>query len=768
MSQDRITYNICPMAGCHEFCIIKVHSRDNRIVKVESPELPQDPDWRCICLKGLASIRHVYSKDRLRYPVKRAGERGEGKWKRISWDEALGTIAIKILEIREKYGPEALYIVPRGSSTVGTVQGASGQLFANLWGSSTFEGKGHSSDGGIRASSLFVLGDSRQGHATLDAVNSRLMVLWSTNASETRFRLARGYMEAIAKCIRTIAVGPVYDSMASRADRFIPVRMGTDAALALAMINVIIQKKLYDEDFIRNNTVGPFLVDPKTGRFLKESDLIAQGAPDKYIVWDQDSGSPAVNVAGIKSAISGKYVAGDRICTTAFQLLADRAAEYPLARAAEITGVEADTIESFAIEYAAAKPASIYISNAMGYTKFGELGARAIIILGSITGNIGVRGGGVSTNFRSLESPLNVKRVTMTPGAPGQKNMPGTKNNARGWVAIKDGNPYPVKGYLVFNKNPLQSYGNKDSYYRILKNMDLIVTCEVQRTLSTDYSDIVLPDATVFERDDIAVSGNYVVYQARAVDPLPETRCTFEIWKGLAERVGLGQYFDMTPEDFIKKMLVSKSPHLEGITFEKLKEEGLIRVNNPPDFSSSFLDKKFPTQTGKIEIYVEDLVPYKDALPAHKENLESPVSSPLASKYPLTFMTKKRRQFTGTQGAHNDWLLEIEKEPSLQINPRDAQKRNISTGDRVRVFNDRGSAELKALLTEAVQPGLVNIHHGWSRDQFFSGHYNPLLRPVDDLDSINPSLEHTRVIPDRMASAHLIYYDVLCEVEKVQ
>lgn len=763
-----ITYNICPMSGCHEFCIIKVHSRDNRIIKVESPELPRDPDWRCICLKALASIRQVYSADRLRYPMKRTGERGEGKWKRISWDEALDTIAAKILEIREKYGPQALYIIPRGSSTVGTLQGASGQLFANLWGSSTFEGKGHSSDGGIRASSLFVFGDSRQGHAPLDALNSRLMVLWSTNASETRYRLARGYMEAIAKGVRTIAVGPVYDSMASRAHSFIPARMGTDAALALAMINVIIRKNLYNEDFIRSNTVGPFLVDPKTGLFLRQSDLNAQGAPNRYIVWDRDSGSPVVNGPGIKSAISGKYVAGDRICSTAFQLLADRAAEYPLERAAEITGVDAKTIESFAIEYAAAKPASIYISNAMGYTKFGELGARAIIILGAITGNIGVRGGGVSTNFRSLESPLNVKRATMPPGAPGQKDMPGTKNNARGWLAIRDGDPYPVKGYLVFNKNPLQSYGSRDSYYRILKDMDLIVTCEIQRTMSTDYSDIVLPDATVFERDDIAVSGSYVVYQAKAVDPLPETRCTFEIWKGIAQRVGLGQYFDMTPQDFIKKLLDSKNPHLEGITFERLKEEGLVRVNNPPDFSSEFLDKKFPSRTGKIEIYVEDLASYKDSLPAHRENLESPVSSPLASKYPLTLMTKKRRQFTGTQGAHNDWLLELEKAPSLQMNPLDAQKRGISTGDRVRVFNGRGSAELKALLTEAVPPGLVNIHHGWAEDQFFNGHYNPLLRPVDDLDSINPSLEHPRVIPDRMASAHLIYNDVLCEVEKAK
>lgn len=768
MSQERITYNICPMAGCHEFCIIKVHAKDNRVVKVESPELPQDPHWRCICLKGLASIRHIYSKERLRHPLKRTGERGEGKWKRISWDEALDTIATRMLEIKEKYGAQAFRIDSRGSSTIGTVQGSSGQLFANLWGSSTFEGKGHFSDGGNRAASLFVLGDSRQGHAPMDCRNSRMLVLWGTNASETRFRVARGYLEAIAKGIKTTAVGPVYDSMASKSDRFVPVRMGADAALALAMINVIIQKKLYDEDFIRNNTVGPFFVDPVTGRFLRESDLSTGGDSQKYIVWDQNSDRAVVNGAEIKSALTGKHVAGDRLCSTAFQILADRAAEYPLSRASEITGVDAATIESFAMEYATTKPASIYISNAISYNKFGDLGARAILILGAITGNIGIAGGGVSTNIRSFESPLNVKKATMPEGAPGQKEMPGSWNSARGWVAIRDQKPYPVKGYLIFNRNPLQAYGHAGSYINIFKNMELVVTCEVQRTWTTDYSDIILPDATIFERDDISVSGNYIVYQAKAVEPVPETRCTFDIWKGIAQRVGLGQYFDMTPKDFIRKFLDSKSPHLQGITFERLEKEGLIRVQNPPDLSSEFLDKKFPTPTRKIEIYVEDLAAYGDAMPSHKENLESPVSSTLSSKYPLSFMTKKNRIFTGTQGANNDWLLEIEKEPTLRINPVDARKRGISTGDRVRVFNDRGSAELKALLTESMQPGLVTIHHGWARNQFYSGHYNLLTRPVDDIDSINPSLEHPRVIPDRMAAAHLIYYDVLCEVEKIK
>lgn len=768
MAGEKITYCICPMAGCHEYCIIQVHSKDNKVVKVESADMPQDPRWRCICLKGLASLKLLYSPERLRYPLKRTGMRGEGKWQRISWDEALDFIASKMLEIREKYGARAIRIIPRGSSTVGIVQGASGLRFANVWGSSTFEGRGYSSDGGNPAASLFVLGESKQGHSSWDSVNSKMLVLWSYNAAETKFRTMRGFVEAIAKGVKTFAVGPVFDITASKANSFIPVRAGTDSALALAMINVIIEKKLYNEEFIRKHTVGPFLINPKTGRFLRESDIKSNGDSGKYMVWDPGSNEPADSSSNVKSAIMGKYAVADMLCATSFQLLAERAAQYPLGLAAEITGVSPETIEKFAIEYATSRPASIYLSDGLAYTKYGDLGSRAIIILAAITGNIGVKGGGITTSIRGMESPFNLKKAIMPPGAPGQAEIPGSLNSARGWTAIREGKPYPIKGLLIVNQNTFTSYGNVNSYIDMIKNMDLVVVSEIQRTWTTDFADIVLPDAMVFEREDIIRSGPYIVYQAKAMEPLPEARNTFELWRGLARRVGLEQYFDITEEDMIKILLDSKSPLLEGITLERLKKEGMVRIKNPPDLSSQFLDKKFTTPTGRAEIYVEDMVSYGDALPAYKEKLEDPKSSGLASKYPLTFLTKKRNRFTGTQSAHIDWLNEIEKEPALQINPTDAGKRKILSGDRVRAFNDRGSVELKAFLTEAMQPGTVNIHHGWDRDQFFSGHYNLLTRPVDDVESINPSLEHPKVISDSAASAHLIYFDVLCEVEKIK
>lgn len=768
MAGEQITYNICPMAGCHEYCIIKVHTRDNKVVKVESAELPRDPEWRCICLKGLSSLKLLYSPDRMRYPLKRTGERGEGKWQKISWDEALDFIASKMLKIRDKYGARAIRIIPRGSSTVGTIQGASGQRFANVWGSSTFAGKGYSSDGGNPASSLFVLGDSRQGHSSWDAVNSKLLVMWSYNAAETKFRAMRGFAEAISKGVKTVVVGPVYDSTASMSDSFIPVRAGTDAALALAMINVIIQRKLYDEEFIRKYSVGPFLINPRTGRFLRESDIKTMGDQKKYITWDSSHNQPADSNSNTESAILGKYAVADMLCATSFQLLTDRASEYPLKKAAEITGVSPEVIERFAIEYASSKPAAIYLSDGLAYTKFGDLGSRAIVILGVITGNIGVKGGGVTTSIRGTESPFSTGKAVMPPGAPGQVEIPGSMNSARGWTSIREEKPYPIKGLIIVNQNTFTSYGNAGSYIEMIKKMDLVVVSEIQRTWTTDYADIVLPDATVFEREDILRSGPYVVYQAKAIDPIPEARSTFDLWKGLAQRTGLGKYFDITPQDMMNMLLDSKNPLLEGITLDRLKKEGIVRVKSPPDISSEFLDRKFPTTTGKTEIYVEDLVPHGDALPSYKEKLEDPVSSELAVKYPLTFLTKKRRRFTGTQTAHIGWLNEIEKEPVLQINPSDASKRSISSGDRVKAFNDRGSVEVKAQLTESMQPGTVNIYHGWDRDQFYSGHYNLLTRPVDDIDSINPSLEHPRVVSDNAASAHLIYFDVLCEVEKVK
>jgi len=756
-----VFYNICPVAGCHQYCPVRVYVKDGKIVKVAAAEFPDDPIMSCICQKGIASVRIVYHPERLRYPMRRKGPRGSGEWERISWDEALDAIAGKLLEIKEKYGSRSVMIIPGGSSTVGTLARLMGMRFANLWGAGGgFEGKGWASDGGLPAASLLMLGDSGQGHHGSDYSNAKLLILWGKNPAETAFREMRYILEAKERGTKLVAIGPVFDTTAAKADRWIPVRLGTDSALALSMMNVIIEKKLYDKDFIANYTVGPFLVREDDKLFLRQD--------QKYMVWDTISNSVRPSdSAGIEPAILGTYHVDGIRCKTAFQLLADRAAQYPPAKASEITNVAAETIRDMAIEYATTKPAAIVLSFGVAYTYHGNLGCRAAIALAAITGNIGIPGGGASVLMGRLPfSPLNIKEVAFPQGAPGVDIIPNSKNSMRGWAKIAKGEPYPIKAVLIFNQNPVHNYGNAMSHIDIFSKMELVVVCDIFLGWTARYADIILPEAITYERSDVHTCLDYLVRMQKAVEPIEEAKAGYEIWAELAQRVGLGQYFRKSPEDFIRMLLNTEDASVKGITLERLDEEGIVRLNHPFAPYIPFQDKNFPTPSGRIEFYIEPLIKFGEELPLYKEQLESPRTSPLAKKYPLSLFTKKKRFHMNSICANIDWMLELDPEPYLDINPKDAQQRQIDDGDMVVVFNDRGRCKLKARLNQAIPPGSVNIDHGWWPDQFADGHYNLLLRGIDDEEAINPALELEPIVKDSRASAHLIYFDCLVEVKK--
>ena len=515
--EEKVFYNTCPAAGCHQFCVLKVWVKDGKIRKVESADYPDEPADRCICLKGLSSIRLVYHPDRLKYPLKRVGDRGEGKWERITWDEAFDTIASKLLEIKEKYGSQSLKVMPGGSSSVGFLMGGLlGKRFANAWGAGgVFEGAGWLSDGGVPAASLLVLGDSGQGHSTQDFIHSKMMILWGWNPAETCFREMKYILDARDNGVKLVVIGPVFDATAAKADQWVPVRSGADAALALAMMNVIIKQGYYDEDYIAKYTVGPFLVREDNKLFLKDA--------NKYLVWDKKAGAPKPYDTTATPALLGSFTVGNVSCKPAFQLLVERVSQYSPEKAAEITGVPAETIKKLALEYATSKPAAITMSHGMARTLNSNSGCRTIITLAAITGNIGIQGGGASTPGAELHV-LNDKGVTSPPGAPGTKTIPGSESTMRGWSAIKEGKPYPIKALIIAYDNSLQNSGHIEGYREIFSQMDLIVVADIVMTRTAQYADILLPEATIFERDDIVISKNHLLRMEKAIEPLYETK----------------------------------------------------------------------------------------------------------------------------------------------------------------------------------------------------------------------------------------------------
>ena len=338
--EEKVFYNTCSAAGCHQLCALKVWVKNGEIRKLESADYPGDPGARSICLKGLSNARLVYHPDRLKYPLKRVGDRGAGKWQRITWDEAFDTIAARLLEVKEKYGPESVKVIASSSSHVGMLMGRlMAARFANVWGAGgVFEPKSHwLADMRIPAASLLTLGDSGQSHRLQDLLHSKMVILWGGNPAETYFPEMRFILDARDRGAKIVVIGPLFDATAAKADQWIPIRPATDAALAMAMIHVIIEEGLYDKDFVMRHTVGPLLVRGDSKLFLREGEA--------YRVWDVNANAPCPVETASDPALFGSFAVDGVTCKPAFQVLAERAAYYTPERAEEITGVPAETIQ---------------------------------------------------------------------------------------------------------------------------------------------------------------------------------------------------------------------------------------------------------------------------------------------------------------------------------------------------------------------------------------------------------------------------------------
>jgi anaerobic selenocysteine-containing dehydrogenase len=790
------TLNTCMGTGCHAGCIHLTRVKDGKIVKVERVIYP-DGEEGTICLKGVAGARLPYHPDRLKYPLKRAGRRGEGKWERVTWEQALDEIADKIKRIREEYKPESVAISPVWNSTNpgGGIQPMLGFRLRNLL-QATELNQGIPIDANPVFSSYFSFGTAGGTIAdprTLLEGNTKYMIAWGTNPAEMAVRFMKYISEAQERGAKLVDIGLVFDPTAEKADWWIPVKVGSDTALALAMISVIINEKLYDEEYVIRYTNGPFLVRTDNGKFLRESDIFHGGDPQKYVIWDMVGGQPETiapriyGISGFKPALLGTYKPGGIECRPAFQMLADLANQYLPEKVEEIAGVSWETIEKLAREYATTKPAAILISFGLRYKNSGNA-YRAMTTLGAITGNIGVMGGGIIFGMMSqgrFNAPLlkfNDIPIIFPTEARAQ-SIP----MAQSFQCMITGKPYPIKALVIYGANLLHTFPNPRRWIEeVFPNLELIVVNEIFMTATAEYADYVLPDCTVFEREDIDIGhGGHIVLIEKAIEPMYECRPPIYFWSELAKRLGLGEYFNKTIEEWIEFRLNSKDPSVAGIkpplTLERLKKEKMIRANVPREIYHPFLDKKFLTPSGRIEFYCEELVPAGDALPVFGEQLESPRSA-LAKKYPLVFNTANNKFFMHTMFANDSSILKSYKmEPHISINPQDARKRGIKDGDVVKVYNDRGSCKVKAMVSEAVPPGVVNIPHGWWPKQFIEGHLANLLLPLaspetrDEAREIFWSVATERKGIDiggldefRHAYSPDTIFDCLCEVKKVE
>jgi len=737
---------VCPAHCGIDACGIMAHVRDGRVVKVEPADFP-DPKYRRICLRGLCSLDITYHPDRLKYPMKRTGERGEGKFERISWDEALDTIADKFKNIAERYGWPAIGWV-LGGPGAGTTKFGSYLRLASLTQSTRVSAWGYG-DAGLPCGSRVIFGSQfPYAYLMADFLSGRskpeLVVVWGTNPAESQpLNMMRRIMDAKDNGAFVAVIDPRFTVTAAKADAYLGLKPGTDAALALGLMHVIFDEGLHDEAFIRRHTVGAYLVNDETGAFVRGNDA---GLPEErdVVIWDAatDSAVPR-GQAGAKPALTGTYRVNGVPCRPALQCLMDLAGAYPPDRAAKITGLSADTISGLARRIGRAERA-LFVTH-MGFTRtyHGDISLRGLGTVASITGNVNATFGG-----GHLPAVLNWKPfLHANPEKPSYARL----GILQLYNAAIKGEPFPVKAVWLSFINFLNQCADTNKIAReVFPSLELIVSTELFMTDTARYADIVLPVCSYLEFSDLVpFPFPFIQRQQKAINPLYECRSDVDIAAGLAKRLGFGEYFQGGEEAFIDLILDSGHDSLKGITREKLRE-GPMPLNIVPDMETE-IDLPFSTPSGKIELYSEALRDVGQALPVYLEPLETPLDAK-GKQYPLAFIQGHSRFRTHSMFGNVRPLLDMNPEPFVDINPVDAAARGIETDDRVTVFNDRGRTTLKARVTEAVAPGVVDITEGWWMDRFGEGGVNCLTHDV-----INP-------VQERVYEPNMHMNDVAVEV----
>jgi anaerobic selenocysteine-containing dehydrogenase len=755
---DKILRTVCS-PNCTGSCGINAHVKDGKLLKIEPAEMP-DPRYNRICLRGIAmAMQRVEHPQRIRYPMLRKGERGGGDWQRLSWDDAFDYLAEKLTKIADEYGPEAnSWISMTGNYGIQSMMISS--RIANSLGGTAFTNLGIMGDLGANMGYLATVGVHQEANEWPDVVGSKFIMMFGKNIADTAHSDMHFLFDAIDKGARVVSVDPRFSRTSAKADQWVAIRPGTDAAMVLAMMQVVIEKDLHDKDYIRRHTNATYLVREDNEQLLRYVDIDSSASED-YVVLDGNSELPVAATTTINSELDWRgeiqLAGGSKLsCRTGFNVMVEACREYTPEKAEAICEVPASVIRELAIEYATTDPASIWVGQGTQRYHNGHQAYRALISLAAITGNIGKRHTGVNWGGGSLlRFILATPESWLCPNGKTGRMYPGTRIHD----IIEKSDPYPVKSlwahnYGIGTQAPRRNHFIKD----VLPELDLFTVSELVMTEGARYADIVLPVTSYYEEDaDLIASWNnmYVQLRTPVIDKVGESKVDWEIFKGVAERMGAGDDWKMTPMESCEHLIKnSADPIFSNIDWEELKREGIVKaaINTP---HVPFEDMKFATPSGRIEIYTEQLAKHDQGVPNFEEPTESN-RQPRAKKYPLTFMTNHSLYSANATHMILPWIQEVQPEPRLDMHPVDAEKRGINDGDAIRVFNERGAFQANVTVTEAIKPGALNMIQGWWPEHFVEGHYSDVnSMPID------PAQE-------TILETNYSVFDVSVEVEKVE
>ena len=694
--------------NCGGRCVLKAWVNDGTITRITTDDRPdsfEDPQLRA-CMRGRSYRERVYHPDRLKYPMKRVGERGDGEFERISWDEALDTVAEELQRIKDEYGPEAMmnmYASGGGSTLRGSA--SSGRLLNLLGGQLNYHNT--YSTACTAWATPYSYGTGVTGNSRDDLRNSKLIIAWGWNPTETVWGTNTGYYlkEARNAGAKVIVIDPRMNMTASGpADEWIPIWPGTDNALMDAMAYVMITEDLHDQEFLDTYTVG------FDDEHLPE-DVPAGSSYKAYVMGEGEDGTP-------------------------------KTPEW----AESITKVPKDTIVGLAREYANTKPAALIQGWGMQRRAYGEQPVRGGINLAAMTGNVGISGGWASG---SGYYGRGVQVGGLPPGEnPVEASIPiflwteavlrGTELGPEEGLTGAESIPSNLK--LIYNTGGnvlINQHSNANRNAEILRDTSLvefIVVHEHFMTPSAKFADILLPAATVLEQDDLTTTwvwGDSLISVQKAIEPLHESRTDYDICADIAERLGIGEEYTegKTQEDWVREMVsVTADAHPDFPGFEQWREQGVfVPVYDEPDIA--FQDFRedpeanpLETPSGKIEIFSKDLwdmdIENVPAVAQYIPEWEGGPWDPLYEQYPLSCMGSHYKRRSHSTFDNIDWLDEALPQ-RLFMNPLDAEERGIEDGDEVRIYNDRGEVRVPVRLTKRIIPGVVDLPQGgwWAPDE---------------------------------------------------
>lgn len=699
---------------CGGMCPLKCTVRDGRLVQVE-PNDCADERYETICLKGISEVQHIYGAGRVQAPLKRVGERGSYEFIQVGWNEALDDIAARIGEVQDAHGRDAVLVMASSEANFPFLAAMLGAQTGGNTGIDVGTGNGLDPAIGFGGGYAMATGEAR------DWVNANLVLTVGSNFCESSLPQVRLFFEAKEAGAKMVVVDPHFSTTAAKADEWVPIEPGTDAALFLAMAKTILDEGLADEEFMAQHTSLPFLVDEATGALLREraADPRAEepetGEANPFLVLDADGAVAPYNRDGARCALSGAVEATGGRARTVYDRLVEGLAGCTPAWAADLTGVPEGRIVELARLYAEG-PSTIALGWG-GNDKLGnaDIAGHAAAVLAGVTGNICKPGANVGVFVGGC---WNGHAATL-----GAWELPAGMAPAEDEMAAYDmrEKPNSVRACICCGDFMAQHFANLAKTEDWARSLDLIVSIDPYFTEGAKWADYVLPSTTRFELDaevgNVKVGYNHLVLQNKVIDPLFEARTDFWIQKELARRLGAADALPADSVELVEAILSgAEDPAIAALTIDEInKANGVWPLPGIEEPRQEYADFAFATASGRLDLYYESLVPYGQALPAWEPPLEAWRDNPRRADYPLQLANVRTRFHIHNQFNDALWIRQY-FEPTLEASPADLASRGLATGDTAEVFNDRGSFEVRVHGNPAVRSGSVRLCEGATAD----------------------------------------------------